>query len=229
MPVLKRMLEQADVYPQTDTAHYDNSNYLSSCEDALAPPPKRRKMRIQTLTLLAEGKPNHSCNDNTVPITNSLRNLNISPSIESDKENCFNSTSMKPDPLSEGETTQSSTFNQQDPSGFLRLSNLTLGVYLQIDIQSFILIKPSFAKGGYAHCSVWLGVNDRKLYVRKLQMCSDQVPRDISHQISHPNVPALVASIKHGLKPQVLSKTFSCSNELNEIVNQRQGIPASMN
>jgi len=92
-----------------------------------------------------------------------------------------------------------------------REPSLALAVYFNTQFHDFILVKPSFAAGGFAKCSIWLGLSDRKLYVRKLQR-SRSTPRDITHCVQHPGIPKLVASLQHGMNPvkRTPAKVDSC-------------------
>ena len=76
--------------------------------------------------------------------------------------------------------------------------NLALVALLEMGEQRYILVRPSFAKGGFGHCSVWKSLNDGNLYIRKLQVTAGGKPKDITHHVSAANVPALVAYVDHG-------------------------------
>lgn len=229
MSSIKRALEPAQSCPRTDKTHHHKGNLLCPHDENVQPPSKRRRLSMKPFMSSVEGKSNHTRDDKTGPTIAALRKLDLSSSTENDKENRSDSILEELDRSTEIRDSRSSLFDGRRTSGLTRLMNLTLGIHLQIGTRSFILIQPSFAKGAYAHCSIWLGVNDSKLYVRKLQTCSDQIFRDISHHISHPNIPALVASIKHGRNPNLLRETSQHNDRLDEAVRWRQRNLASMN
>lgn len=57
-----------------------------------------------------------------------------------------------------------------------------LAIYLSTPTQPLLLIRPKFASGTYGDTSVWLGVNDQKLYLRKFEGTQYGArPRDITH------------------------------------------------
>ncbi|KAK5072230.1 G2-specific serine/threonine protein kinase [Lithohypha guttulata] len=82
---------------------------------------------------------------------------------------------------------------------------MALAVCYQMGLQPVLLVRPAFAYGAYGVCSVWLGANDKKLYLRKMVLeCAGMTatPSDIVHYVPHLNVPKLVHYVNHEAGPE---------------------------
>ena len=99
--------------------------------------------------------------------------------------------------------------------------NLALVALLVMAAQRYVLVRPSFAKGGFGHCSIWKSLDDGSLYIRKLQVTSGARPKDITHNISHPNVPALVAWEYHGRNQQLAKVDRRRRTGLDKVTQKR--------
>jgi len=157
-------------------------------------PTKKRKLRLKTLPVPAKDRHGPASRMLSDGLSDALAKLSFDHRDQYIGINRDNDTKSSESTLSTAPTTPETLVVSQKQAP-------VLAVYLNTTFQPFILVKPSFAAGGFARCSIWLGLDDRKLYVRKLQGCSEGSPKDITHYVEHSGVPKLVAFIRHGMNP----------------------------
>lgn len=160
-------------------------------------PTKKRKLRLRPLPTPAKAKHEPANGMPANELSDALAKLSF------DKDDQRTSTDADTD-IENDEPTVSTAQTTPETLAGPRQPVLALAVYLNTEFRPFILVKPSFAAGGFARCSIWLGLNDRKLYVRKLQGSSEGTPKDSTRYVEHSGVPKLVASMPHGMNPTIL-------------------------
>lgn len=99
--------------------------------------------------------------------------------------------------------------SEQSHEAIKENTNNTVSTALfRIPEQNLLLVKPGFASGAFGNCSVWIGTNDKKLYIRKIVVeeilppeIEPPVDKEVRLTIDHPNVPRVVHHINHGAGP----------------------------
>ncbi|KAK5957633.1 hypothetical protein OHC33_000821 [Knufia fluminis] len=179
----------------------DSPSIISEAGDVMLSPTKKRKLEMSPLPMPDQASPSVPPND----LTDALVQLNLSQADHPTSNDGNTDTEETESNPSTARTTPERVISPPRP---------VLAIYLDTPSQPFILVKPSFAVGGFARCSIWLGLNDRRLYVRKLQGCCS-TPKDVTHYVEHSGVPKLVSSLEHGKnpnQPQSPKVKFGCLN-----------------
>jgi len=181
--------------PEFSEAQYENSpSIMSEGGDAMLSPTKKRKLRLKPLPTPAQAKhePQNGMPENE--LSDALAKLSFDKDDQKTNTDADTDTENDESTVSTAQTTPETFAGPRQPA-------LALAIYLNTKFQPFILVKPSFAAGGFARCSIWLGLHDRKLYVRKLQGSFEGTPKDITRYVEHSGVPKLVANMSHGMNP----------------------------